>query len=73
MDKLNPRENEKIIKAYERILEDTPYSGTHISHKSSVAHIKKVYGSTYKVVQSPSTGSWYVMGKNGDDFVPVTE
>jgi len=72
MDKIQTDYTDKIQEAYEKVLEQTPYSGTHINHSSSVSHIKKVYGNTYKVVQSPSTGSWYVMGKNAGDWVPVT-
>jgi hypothetical protein len=72
MDRIQTDYEDKIQEAYEKVAEQTPYSGSHINHKSSVAHIKSVYGNTYKVVQSPSTKSWYVMGKNGDDFVPVT-
>jgi hypothetical protein len=73
MDSFNPRENQKIQKAYESVQEKIiPYDGTHVPHQSSIDHIKKVYGCDYKVVKSDSTGSWYVMGKNGDDYVPVT-
>jgi len=52
----------------------TPYTGTHIGHTSSITHIQKVYGTNYKVIFSPSTGSWYVQGQqtpNGE-WVPVT-
>jgi hypothetical protein len=72
MDKIQTDYTDKIQEAYERVIEQTPYSGSHINHSSSVAHIKRIYGNTYKVIKSDSTGSWYVMGKNGGDWVPVT-
>lgn len=72
MDSFNPKDNDKILKAYQKVVEMTPYNGMHITHMGQVDHIKKIYGNTYKVVSSPSTNSWYVMGKNGNDWIPVT-
>ena len=72
MDKFNPREIDGVFKAYEKIIEQLPYDGIHINHQNKVDHIKKVYSSTYKVVQSPSTKSWYVMGQVGPEWLPVT-
>ena len=72
MDKLNPRDADSISKAYEKIIEQLPYDGIHINHQSKIDHIKSVYGSTYKVTQSPTTKSWYVLGKNGGEWLPVT-
>lgn len=63
------------METYEKYIgEATPYSGTHIGHTSSIAHIQKVYGTNYKVVFSPSTGSWYVQGQHtpNGEWVPVT-
>lgn len=73
MDKFNPRdEQDRILSAYEKVLEMTPYDGMHITHTGKIDHIKKIYNGQYKITQSPSTKSWYVLGKNGPEWVPVT-
>lgn len=72
MDKFNPREIDNLAKAYQKIAEQLPYDGIHINHQSKVDHIKKIYGGNYKVVQSPTTTSWYVLGQNGPEWIPVT-
>ena len=72
MDKFNPREVNSISKAYEKIIEQLPYDGIHINHQSKIDHIKKVYSGNYKVIQSPSTQSWYVLGQVGPEWLPVT-
>ena len=72
MDKLNPRDMDNISKAYEKIIEQLPYDGIHINHQSKIDHIKNIYGGTYKVTQSPSTKSWYVLGQVGPEWLPVT-
>ena len=62
------------METYEKYIgEALPYTGTHINHTSSIAHIQKVYGTNYRVVFSPSTSLWYVQGQiaNGE-WVPVT-
>jgi len=47
----------------------------NVTKGNSIPHIQKVYTGSYKVIQSPSTSSWYVMGQTSNDnpeFVPVT-
>ena len=51
MDQINPRDTKKLEEAYQRIVEQTPYDGTHIGKASSLAHIKKLYGNSYKIFQ----------------------
>jgi len=48
----------------------TPYDGTHIGHTTSLDHIKKVYGNTYKVDQNEN--AWYVFAKVTGQWIPVT-
>jgi len=73
MGNFNPNED-KIQEAYEKAIAEKliPYDGKHIPHSSSISHIKGIYGNTYSIVQSPSTQSWYVTGKVGNEWVPVT-
>ncbi len=51
MDKINPKDDSKLQEAYERIVEAIPYDGSHIGKGSSLAHIKKLYGNKYQIVQ----------------------
>ncbi len=52
------------------IIEQTPYDGTHIGKSSSLSHIKKVYGNTYKI--EPQGDAFCVTAKVGDQWIPVT-
>ena len=57
------------------VAEQDTYDGKNPPKGNSIPHIQKVYTGSYKVVQSPSTTSWYVMGQTSNDnpeFVPVT-
>ncbi len=57
------------------VAEAETYDGKNPLKGDSIPHIKKVYTGSYKIVQSPSTTSWYVMGQTSNDnpeFVPVT-
>jgi hypothetical protein len=72
MDKFNPRNNDSIYDKYKKIIEAMPYDGIHINHQDKIKHIKNIYGNQYKVTQSPSSKSWYVLGKNGNEWIPVT-
>ena len=49
----------------------TPYDGTHIGHETSLKHIKKVYGNTYKV-DADGTNAWAVFAKVTGQWIPVT-
>lgn len=59
---------EKFILVNEYTL---PYDGTHINHTTSIAHIKKVYGNTYKV-DADGTNAWAVFAKKSGEWLPVT-
>ena len=47
------------------------YDGVHVNHEPSLAHIKKIYGNTYRVTDEGANG-WRVEAKKSGQWLPVT-